>query len=128
MATIEQEVAAFVEEYGEEFSSADPEVVASHFDVPAMLVTGDGTRTLASRDDVVSFFGAVFEGLESRDYGRSEAEGVDVRAIGPDRALATVDWVRYTVDDDVLERLTTTHLFRETDNGWKMVVLLPHSE
>lgn len=126
MTDVAREVEAFVEEYGPVFSTGDPSVVATQFHEPAMLVSGEGVRTLATREDVARLFTAVFEDLAERGYGSSEAEDVSVTPLGEDRALATVDWVRYTTDGDVLERLETTHLFRRTDDGWKMVLLAPH--
>lgn len=127
MTDVESEVKAFVDDYGPVFSTGDPSVVAAHFHEPALLVAPEGVRTLATRDDVARLFTAVFEDLAERDYGSSEAEDVSVTPLGEDRALAAVDWVRYTTAGDVLERLETTHLFRRTDAGWKMVLLAPHA-
>lgn len=126
MADVVQEVEAFVEDYGPVFSTGDPSVVATKFHEPAMLVSDETVLTMDTREDVTRLFTAVFEDLAERDYGSSTAEDVAVRPLGTDRALATVEWVRYTKDGDVLERLTTTHLFRRTDDGWKMVLLVPH--
>ncbi len=120
----EAEVRQFVHDYGEVFSTADPEAVAAHFDEPAMLV-GEQVRVLETREDVQALFGAVLDGLVERGYDRSAADEMTVEAVGDDRARARVRWVRYTAEG-VLERLTTTHVFRRTDDGWKMVVLLPH--
>jgi uncharacterized protein (TIGR02246 family) len=122
------EVEQFVYEYAEEFSTADPAVIASHFHEPATLVGPDGVRVLETRDGVERLFTAILEGLHERDYGSSEAAGMEVDVLGPDRARATVEWVRYTTGGEELERLTTTHVFRRTDDGWKMVVLAPHEQ
>lgn len=126
MTDVVQEVEAFVDDYGPVFSTGDPSIVATKFHEPAMLVSGETVRTMETREDVARLFTAVFENLAERDYGSSTADDVAVTPLGPDRALATVEWVRYTTDGDVLERLTTTHLFRRTDDGWKMVLLAPH--
>ena len=120
----EAEVRQVVHDYGEVFSTADPETIAAHFHEPAMLV-GEQVRVLETREDAERLFAAVLDGLVERGYDRSAAEEVTVEAVGDDRARARVQWVRYTADG-VLERLTTTHVFRRTDDGWKMVVLLPH--
>lgn len=127
MTDVERAVEEFVHDYAPVFSSGDPSLVAAHFHEPAMLVAPEGVRTLETREDVARLFAAVFEDLAERDYGTSEAEAVSVTPLGEDRALATVDWVRYTTEGDVLERLETTHLFRQTDAGWKMVLLAPHA-
>lgn len=126
MADVEAEVEAFVHEYGEVFSTADPALIASHFHEPATVVSAAGVNTLGTRAGVERLFGAVLEDLEDREYAYSEATDVDVDPIGADRAVVDVHWVRYTTDDAVLEHLDTTHVFRRTDDGWKMVVLLPH--
>ncbi|MFB6172089.1 MAG: DUF4440 domain-containing protein [Haloarculaceae archaeon] len=126
MTDVEQEVEEFVHEYAGIFSTGDPSVVAAHFHEPALLVSSEGVSHLASREDVASLFAAVFEDLADRNYGSSEAADVSTIPLGADRALATVDWVRYTENGDVLERLVTTHLFRRTDDNWEMVLLAPH--
>lgn len=121
----EGEVREFVQDYSETFSDGDPEAVAAHFHEPALLVA-ETVRTLETRDAVEGLFGAILDSLAERGYASSEAEEIEVEVVADDRARARVDWVRYTADDAVLERLVTTHVFRRTGDGWKMVVLMPH--
>lgn len=121
----EQAVREFVHDYGEIFSNGDPEAVAAHFHEPALLVA-ETVQMLETRDAVEDLFAAILDSLEERGYAYSEAEEVEVEAVADDRARGRVHWVRYTADDTVLERLVTTHVFRRTEEGWKMVVLLPH--
>jgi ketosteroid isomerase-like protein len=125
MTDVEEEVESFLEAYATEFSTADPEVVASHFAIPALVVAEEGNRSLADREAIESLFGAVFNDLRSRDYGHSELVDVDVHPVGGNRALAAVHWTRRTIDGDVLEELGTTHLLRREDGDWKMTVLVP---
>lgn len=120
----EAAVREFVDDYAGVFSTGDPGAIAERFHEPALLV-GEQVRLLESRAEVEALFGVILDGLHDRGYTRSEAENVEVEAVGPDRARARVAWVRYA-GEDVLERLTTTHVFRRTDDGWKMVVLIPH--
>ncbi|WP_424016685.1 YybH family protein [Halorientalis pallida] len=121
----EAAVREFVHDYGETFSDGDPEAVAANFHEPALLVA-ESVQTLETRDAVADIFAAVLDSLAERGYAYSEAEAVDVEVVADDRARGRVRWVRYTADDEVLERLVTTHVFRRTGDGWKMVVLLPH--
>lgn len=121
----ERAVREFVDDYGDTFSDGDPEAVAAHFHEPALLV-GETVRLLETREAVEDLFGAILGSLGKRGYAYSDAEEIDVEVIADDRARGRVDWVRYTADDEVLERLTTTHVFRRTGDGWKMVVLMPH--
>lgn len=121
----EQSVREFVHDYGEIFSEGDPEAIAAKFHEPALLVA-ETVQMLETEDAVADFFEAILDSLAERGYAYSEAEEVEVEAIGDDRARGRVHWVRYTADDTVLERLVTTHVFRRTEEGWKMVVLLPH--
>lgn len=121
----EQAVREFVHDYGETFSSGDSEAIAAHFHEPALLVA-ETVQMLETRDAVADLFAAILDSLEERGYAYSEAEEVEVEPVADDRVRARVHWVRYTADDTVLERLVTTHVFRQTEEGWKMVVLLPH--
>jgi len=125
MTDTEAEVEQFLEAYATEFSTADPEVVASHFATPALVVAEEGNRSLEDDEAVEDLFAAVFDDLRRRDYGRSELVDLEVRAIGEARALAAVHWVRHTTEGDVLEELGTTHLLRREDGDWKMTVLVP---
>jgi ketosteroid isomerase-like protein len=121
----EQAVREFVHDYGEVFSSGDPEAIAAHFHEPALLVA-ETVRMLETRDAVEDLFAAILDSLEEQGYAYSEAEEAEVEAAADDRVRARVHWVRYRADDTVLERLVSTHIFRRTEGGWKMIVLLPH--
>ncbi|MEF8775463.1 MAG: nuclear transport factor 2 family protein [Haloarculaceae archaeon] len=122
------EIQQFVHEYAEEFSTADPEVIATHFHEPATFLTGDGVLVLDSRADVEGLFTGILDELCERGYDASEVGELEVEVLGPDRVRATVEWIRYTTSGSELERLVVTHLFRRTEDGWKMAVLAPHED
>ena len=122
------EIEQFVHEYAEEFSTTDPEVIATHFHEPVTLLTGDGVLVLEGRENVEDIFTGILDELCERGYDASEVGPLDIEVLGPDRARATVEWIRYTTSGSELERLVVTHLFRRTEDGWKMAVLAPHED
>ena len=122
------EIEQFVHEYARVFSTADPGVIATHFHEPATLLTGDGALVLERRADVENLFTGILGELCERDYDFSDVGDLDVEVLGPDRARATVEWIRYTTAGEELEHLVATHLFRRTEDGWKMAVLAPHED
>lgn len=116
----------FFESYRNAYATLDLESVLAHYTVPLLSVTADDLFWLTAEDDLESVIGAYLETLREREYDRGEIDALTYHFLSERDVLASSAWTRYTSDDDVLERLGTTYLCRQTDDGWRIVALVLH--
>jgi hypothetical protein len=116
----------FFASYREAYTALDLDAVLDHYTVPLLSVTADDLYWLTDADDLESVMGAYLETLRERDYDRGEIDRLAYHPLTDRDVLVSSAWTRYTIDDEVLERLGTTYLCRRADDGWRIVALVLH--
>lgn len=124
----EDEAAAtkLMNEYLESIATLDAHRVSAHFNEPFMLVTAANTNALATRADVEAWLKPAYSQLKDRGYARSDWAPLRVKALSNGVVIASARFVRYKNDGSELETLGATYLLRNTNDGWRIVVLTPH--
>lgn len=117
---------SFFEEYATAFSTLDPDAIAGHWHCPTLLAGGDDVRAVETTAEAATLIGRMADDLRSRGYERSEFASVDAAEVDDGVAVAEVVWRRLDADGDLLEEFATFHVLRETDEGWKLVVVARH--
>jgi uncharacterized protein (TIGR02246 family) len=125
--TAEEAVKEVLRAYEEAWSRHDAEAVASFYFEPAMRVGKGGPVVRATRADQKAFFDGFFPGLVDRGYARSAWEGLEVRLLDPQTAIASGITVRYRSDGTVLERVAVTYGLRDSTEGWKIFMSATHA-
>lgn len=120
------ELDAFFESYREAYTALDLAAVLEHYSVPLLSVTLDDVYWLTSESDIESVMGAYLDTLRKREYGHGEIDALVYHPLSEQTVLASSAWTRYAEDGELLERLGTTYLCRNTDDGWRIVALVLH--
>lgn len=120
------ELDAFFDSYREAYTALDLEAVLEHYTVPLLSMTQDDVYWLTSDGDLRSVMGAYLDSLHERGYGHGEIDALAYHYLSERTVLASSAWTRYTEDDELLERLGTTYLCRDTDDGWQITALVLH--
>ena len=113
-------------EYLEYVATLDPHRASAHFNEPFMLVTTTNTNALATRADVETWLKPGYSQLKARGYARSDWALLKVKALASGVVIASTRFVRYKTDGSELETLGATYPLRNTNDGWRSVVLTPH--
>ena len=112
--------------YEEAWSRHDAHAVAAFYYEPAMRVGKGGPAVRATRADQEAFFDGFLRGLVERGYARSAWEGLEVRLLDEQTALASGITVRYRADGTVFERVAVTYGLWRTGEGWKIFLSTTH--
>lgn len=119
-------IRSFFEEYAAAFSTLDPDVIAGYWHCPTLLAGDGGVQAVGPTEEATALIGRMADDLRSRGYERSEFASVDAAEVDDGVAVAEVVWRRLDADGDLLEEFATFHVLRETDEGWKLVVVARH--
>ena len=124
----EDETAAttLMNEYLESVATLDPHRASAHFNEPFMFVTATNTNAFATRAEVEAWLKPGYSQLKDRGYARSYWAPLRVKALASGVVIASTRFVRYKTDGSELETLGATYLLRNTNDGWRIVVLTPH--
>lgn len=124
--TSEEAVTQVLSDYYAAFSTLNVEAILPYFHEPALLVGPQGVMPVATRVALVPIFGAVMEGLRSRQYARSELSVKQLRVLSATSALAIGVAIRYRADGQELERVGITYLLHKAASGWEFAVVVLH--
>lgn len=120
---------AFFEAYRRAFTALDLDAIVEHYSVPLLSVMPDDVYWLTDEDGLERVMAAYLEHLREGGYDRGEIDAIAYHALSSRDVLVSSAWTRYTVSDDVFERLGTTYLLREdreAAHGWEILALVVH--
>ena len=126
MAPEEQAITQTFHNYVQTFQRLDPHATSSYFHVPCMFIPPQGVRILATAADIEALLAQIMQGLNARNYARSEITELHAHQMSENTALVSVSRVRYKTDGEELERLGETYTLRRTEGGWKIAVAMIH--
>lgn len=115
-----------IADYYRDFSTLNVQAILPYFNEPSLLVGPQGVIPIPNHSALVAVFGPVMQGLRAKGYGRSEFELGYAKSLSSSAALIGGVAVRYSADDQVLERVGITYLLHKTESGWKFATLILH--
>jgi hypothetical protein len=96
-APAQQDVVDLLDAYEQAWSRRDAQAIADFYYEPAMRVGKGGPVVRATRAEQASFFAGFLPGMVERGYDHSVWEGLEVRLLDPQTAVASGITVRYRV-------------------------------
>jgi uncharacterized protein (TIGR02246 family) len=113
-------IEAAIHSYIRAWNAQDFAAMAAHFTEPAVFILASGTRTLATRAELVAFLRGVFESLNAAGFGHTEIGAIEVWQCAD--GLWTVE-VQYTLRRDadgavrLISALWCQHRWRQRKLG-----------
>ena len=126
MVVDDQDVVQAYAEYFRAFQTLEPKTVVPYYHVPCMFISPRGVFVTSSEADAASMLAEMMGGLRARGYARSEWSDLRAQRLSRDTALVATGVTRFAAGGQELERFGATYLLRQTDAGWKIVVLTVH--
>jgi hypothetical protein len=122
-----REIREFLEEYGRAFETLDPDEILPYWHLPTAFVTPEGVRGLPTPNEAEEMVAYLQDELEPQDYAQSEAVAIYAHELDDGLVVADVLWHRYDTAGERIDRFASLMLLRETDDGWTIVLVSPHS-
>ena len=120
-----EEVTKFIEAYRDSLSRG-PSAIAEFYSEPCMTASMGVVRMNPTRNDTELLF--VQE--DARDRARGFTHGdiltIDVRQLGANSALATVQWAYKGACEEMLWKTTFSYNLYRRDGVWKILVQTMH--
>lgn len=113
-------------EYSTAFGKLDPELIPTYFHLPAMLMNAEIVAPMTDTQDVKNVFTKLFEKLKHDNFKGSKLDSLKIYEVSQNQAIVTGVATRYREDGSVLEHFGLTYTFRNTDQGWKIIVGVLH--
>jgi hypothetical protein len=112
--------------YSDAFGRGSLDDVAGYCRAPMTLVAPEGTRLLASEEDIRAAYDATLRELRARGYSHTVWAELNVRLLSDATALASGIPVRFLADGRELERVAATYLLHNTAGAWRIMVVVLH--
>lgn len=116
------EIAAFFAEFQRLFAGSDGAALSTLFAAPGNAVRRDGTlRGFATRTDVAAYYQAALDRYASAGCRICRYTDLEIRAIGPASALATVSWDLLREDGAVVHHWRQAYLLARIADEWQIL-------
>ena len=125
----EQAVLKALDDYQAAFSGHDPQRTQLSYHKPSIAFDQQdpqGLRILQTASEIEAFVSSTFQRLEARGWQYSKWLNVSAKQLGASVVLVSTVAVRCLKNGGELERIGGTYLFRKSDLGWKIAVLISH--
>ncbi len=126
MATDEQFIKSFYDDYLAAFHSLEPSSVARFYSPPCLFIGDAGSRLMRDSAEVEAFFAGVIDDLERKNYDYSEIRDLRVEMLSSRLALVRGLAVRHAKDATELERLRAVYTLRKELSDWKFVTAVAY--
>lgn len=113
-------------EYYRTFSTLNVQNIAPFFHQPCLFVSPQGVMAAPTHVEVSEVFRVIAEAFRAKEYSRSDLIVKDSKLLSASAALVTGIAVRYKTDGNELERVDVTYLLHNSNNEWKIAVIVIH--
>src|SRR5262245_42329986 len=125
----EADIKTMMADYRDAFVAMDAHRVAAVYAEPFTFLPPAPAKVvvLANHTEAEAALQKTMAGLKERGYARGDATTMRVKSFGNGVAIASAVWVRYKIDNSVLETIGATYLLRREPSGWKIAVVTGHA-
>jgi ketosteroid isomerase-like protein len=124
--TDESVVTQFLTNYYRDFSSLDIDAILPYFHEPCLIIGPQGVFAAPTRSVLATAIIPVLEGLQAKEYGRSDLSIRQLKSLSSATILVTGIALRFKVDGQALEQVGVTYLLQKAEQDWKIAVLVTH--
>jgi hypothetical protein len=127
-AAADPTVSAFFDSYRAAFDRLDPEAIADHFLVPAILSTNGAYIAWTARGDVVTNMRTLCARYRTARFRAASWELLDVIVMPPLHVFADVCW---TIDHEPpapSARFRTAYQLRRDGDRWRILLCIAYEE
>ena len=115
------------ESYTKAFQSLDPKAVAKHFHEPALMITPQGVKALATFEAVEREYGRIMAELPAQRYDHTEFLPLTERRLGDDLVLLTGGGSWIDKAGKKFMPFGMTYTMRRTGDDWRIVTAIIHA-
>jgi hypothetical protein len=119
------DVTKFIHAYGDAFRMG-PGAIAEFYAEPCVTVRMGVVRVSQTREDTERLFTEVDATYRARGFTYGEALAIDVKPLGANSALATVQWAYNGACAELLWKTTFSYNLHRRDGAWKILVQTMH--
>ena len=120
-----EDVREFIEAYRDAFTRG-PRAIAGFYAEPCVTVRSGVARVNPIHDDTERLFAEVDATYRTRGFTHGDILSLDVQPLGPNAALATVQWAYMGACEELLWKTTFTYNLLRRDGAWKILVQTMH--
>ena len=111
----------FIREYGRAFDRYDLTAIMNSYYFPCFIVKAGKIHTLVTEEAKRSYFEDLLDGYRDAAYARAETPTIEVKHLGPDSALVTVNWHCLDDDDEVVFDFWDTYHLVRVGSEWRIL-------
>lgn len=111
------EVQDFFDGMARGLTTGDGEVVATMFELPALLISDDGVIAVESTAQIAKLFGDAWAQHNARGEVDTRADLLDLERIGSKVVVATVRWPHLDADHKEIAAESSDYTLRRDDQG-----------
>lgn len=116
----------FLDDYCAAFRPGNIAAIAKLYHLPVTMMVGEQISTLNSEQRVVDMLEAIVRSLVARGFDHSRVDDCYIHPLTSNSALISATFSRLKTDGTVLEQLGATYTVVNTDDGYRIAVLVAH--
>ena len=111
----------FIKEYGQAWDGYDLQTILRFYYTPCFIFKSGTVFANVTEEIKLNYFRDLLEAYRQQDYAKAEIPHTEVKSLGQDSALVTVEWVCKRADGTVaFDFLDSYHLIH-INNEWKIL-------
>ena len=117
------------ERYNDAFLARDAKRIAACYHVPSMTIRADGSfHTFDSSEEIDRFFATVSQTYYEEGMRDVEMKDFEVRMIGGESALITVEWFMKRSDGSIIRNWKQSYNLLKQGNYWVFLLSTFHRD
>lgn len=116
----------FLDDYCAAFRPGNIAAIAKLYHLPVTMMVGEQISTLNNEQRVMDMLEAIVRSLVARGFDHSRVDDCYIHPLTSNSALISATFSRLKTDGTVLEQLGATYTVVNTDDGYRIAVLVAH--
>jgi hypothetical protein len=91
----------FIKRYGQAWDNYDLQTILHLYHTPCFIYKSGKLFANLTEEDKLRYFQELLQSYRQQDYAKAEIPHCEIKALGPDSALVTVEWVCRRADGGI---------------------------
>ena len=111
----------FIKNYGNAFDNYDLQTILNYYHTPCFIFKSGILFANLTEGTKLQYFQDLLESYRQQEYSNAEISNFDLKVMGPDSALVTVEWICKRSDGSIVFDFWDAYHLIRLDGIWKML-------